>query len=79
MLSFLYNLVTDFRRDHGFLPNRMQMNPDHYQQLLQSLAGMENEQVIARFLMMDILISTESAHPHVSWSEPAHQQNTLAM
>jgi hypothetical protein len=79
MLSYLYRLVTDFRRNHGFLPNRVQMNPEHYQQLLRNLAGMENEQAIARFLMMDILISTESTHPHVSWSEPAHRQDTLAM
>jgi hypothetical protein len=79
MLSFIYRLVTDFRRDHGFLPNRVQMSPDHYQQLLQNLAGMKDGQSVARFLMMDILISTESAHPHVSWSAPARQQNTLAM
>jgi hypothetical protein len=79
MLSFLYRLVTEYRHTHGFLPNRVEMNPDHYQALLRNLAGMEGEQDIARFLMMDILISTESVHPHVSWSEPAPAKQTVAM
>jgi hypothetical protein len=72
MLGFLFRLVTDLRRD------RARMNPDHYQELLQNLADMKGEQNMARFLMMDILISTESAHPDGSRTKSARQE-TVAM
>lgn len=79
MLSFLYRLVIEFRRVHGFLPNRAEMSQDHYQALLQNLSGLSGKQDAARFLMMDILISTESTHPHVFWSESASRTQTVAM
>jgi hypothetical protein len=79
MLSHLYRLVTQLRHELGFLSILQQMNSDHYQQLLQKLAGMKNDQGMTRFLMMDILISTEAAPADISCPEPRHSEDTLAM
>jgi hypothetical protein len=79
MLSHLNRLITQLRHELGFLRIRAQMNPDHCQQLLQNLAGMKDELGLTRFLMMDILISTEAAPPDVSGSEPRRSEDTLAM
>ncbi len=67
MLSFLYRLVEHYHREHGLHPNLLYLNPWHYQRLLESLPEMEDQEAVSRFLMMQIVISPEAAHPYVAW------------
>jgi hypothetical protein len=66
MLSYLYRLIQGFRREHGRQPNLVYMNESHYRQLIDSLPGMKSEAEIARFLAMEIVISSELLHPDVA-------------
>jgi len=67
MLSFLYRLVRAFRQEHGYNPNVVVMNAQHYQRLLENIPEMTEYGSISRFLMMDIILSEDSVHPHVGW------------
>jgi hypothetical protein len=66
MLSFIYRLIKTFQREHGLHPNLVYLNRQHYQKLLKSLPTMKTHEEISRFLMMEIVISPEIAHPHVA-------------
>lgn len=66
MLSYLYRLIQGFKREHGHEPNLVYMNEQHYRQLVDSLPGMNSESEIARFLAMEIVISSELLHPDVA-------------
>jgi len=66
MLSYLYRLIQGFKREHGRQPNLIYMNEQHYRQLLDSLPGMGSDSEVARFLAMDIVISSEILHPDVA-------------
>jgi len=66
MLSFIYRLIKTFQREHGLHPNLVYLNRQHYQKLLESLPAMKTQEEISRFLMMEIVISPEIAHPHVA-------------
>jgi hypothetical protein len=67
MLSFLYRLVRAFHREHGYSPNVVVMNAQHYQRLLEDVPEMQDYGSVSRFLMMEIILSEESMHPHVGW------------
>jgi len=67
MLSLLYRLIEHYQREHGLHPNLLCLNPWHYQKLLECLPEMENQEEVTRFLMMQIVISPEAAHPYVAW------------
>ena len=67
MLSFLYRLVHDFDRSHGYQPNLLYINQSHFDALRQNLAEISNLAKLSRFLGMDIVISDEATHPHVVW------------
>ena len=67
MLSFLYRLVQAFRQEHGYRPNVVVMNAQHYQQLVHALPEMQDYGSISRFLMLEVILSDESVHPHVGW------------
>jgi hypothetical protein len=66
MLSYLYRLIQGFKRQHGRQPNFVYMNERHYRQLIDSLPGMKSEAEIARFLAMEIVISSGLLHPDVA-------------
>jgi len=67
MLSFLYRLVENYQREHGLHPNLLYVNQRHYQKLLECLPEMKNQEEVSRFLMMQVVISPEAAHPYVAW------------
>lgn len=67
MLSFLYRLVRAFHQEHGYSPNVVVMNTRHYQRLLENIPELKEYGSISRFLMMDIILSEASVHPHVAW------------
>ena len=67
MLSFLYRLVRAFRQEHGYSPNVVVMNAQHYQRLRENVPEMLDYGSVSHFLMMEIILSEESVHPHVGW------------
>jgi len=74
MLSFLYRLVRAFRQEHGYSPNVVIMNAQHYQRLLENVPEMQNYGSVSRFLMMEVILSEESVHPHVGWIAQTQQR-----
>ena len=67
MLSFLYRLVENYQREHGLHPNLLYVNQRHYLKLLECLPEMKNQEEVSRFLIMQVVISPEAAHPYVAW------------
>ena len=78
MLSFLYRLVRAFRREHGHSPNVVVMNAQHYQRLLENVPELPDYGSVSRFLMMEVILSEDSVHPHVGWIAQA-QDKTRAV
>ena len=76
MLSFLYRLIRAFHQEHGYSPNTVVMNAQHYQRLLENVPEMQDYGSVSRFLMMDIILSEESIHPHVGWMAQAQNKST---
>ncbi len=76
MLSFLYRLVRAFRQEHGYNPNVVVMNAQHYQRLLENVPEMRNYGSVSRFLMMDVILNEESMHPHVAWMAQARDKSS---
>ena len=76
MLSFLYRLVRAFRKEHGYSPNVVVMNAQHYQRLLENVPEMQDYGSVSRFLMMEIILSEESMHPHVGWMAQAQNKSS---
>ena len=67
MLSFLYRLVEHYHREHGLHPNLLYMSQWHYQKLLECIPEMKSQEEVSRFLVMQVVISPELAHPYVAW------------
>jgi hypothetical protein len=78
MLSYLYRLIQGFKGEHGCQPNLVYMNQGHYRQLIDSLPGMKSEGEIARFLAMEIVISSELLHPDVAFVAAAPRASLRA-
>ncbi len=76
MLSFLYRLVRAFRQEHGYSPNVVVMNAQHYRRLLENVPEMLDYGSVSRFLMMEIILSEDSVHPHVGWQAQAHKKSS---
>ena len=76
MLSFLYRLVRAFRQEHGYSPNVVVMNAQHYQRLLDNVPEMTEYGSVSRFLMMEIILSEDSVHPHVGWMMQARKKSS---
>lgn len=73
MLSFLYRLIQEFRREHGFSPNVVYLNEAHYRALRDNLSNLGHEQ-IERFLKAHIVLLQETSHPRAAWQESPSQQ-----
>lgn len=67
MLSFLYHLVHNYERTHGYAPNLLYINSQHFEVLKQQLGEIQNLDKMSHFLGMDIVFSEEATHPHVVW------------
>ncbi len=68
MLSFIYRQAMAFERDHGFRPNLLCLNREHYEHLRRDLAGVARLDTLVRLLGMEVVVDPEVAHPHVTWS-----------
>ncbi len=76
MLSFLYRLVRAFRQEHGYSPNVVVMNVQHYQRLLENLPEMTDYGSVSRFLTMEVILSEDCMHPHVGWMAQAQNKSS---
>ncbi len=75
MLSHLYRLIRAFESTHGYRPNLLTLHPIHYFELRVGLPGYTRHLELTRFLGMRVVLSTESIHPHVSWSATAERES----
>jgi hypothetical protein len=73
MLSFLYRLIRAFDEEHGYRPNVVLMNRQHYRQLQENLPELQD---YAPFLGLEIILSEECVHPHVAWLPQARHAST---
>ena len=71
MLSFIYRLVREFKTEHGYRPNLLQISPQHFTELQRTLPEFTHREEMTRFLGMRILFSREAVHPLVVWSSIA--------
>jgi len=68
MLSFLFKLANNFEQEHGYRPNVLYLNQQHFKSLKESLADIKDLDALNRFLGMEIVLSEESSQPHLAWS-----------
>ncbi|MGD8484938.1 MAG: hypothetical protein PVF81_08775 [Thioalkalispiraceae bacterium] len=68
MLSFLYRMANMFEREHGFRPNVLYLNHQHFQQLKSQLANIRDLDALNQLLGMEIVLDSELTQPHVAWS-----------
>lgn len=73
MLSFLYRLVRAYHREHGYSPNVVMMNREHFRLLTQSLPELADYATLVRFLRMEVILSEDCVHPHVAWRPQAQR------
>lgn len=77
MLSFIYRLVRDFEKEHGIPPNLLYLNPVHMHFLREQMSSDKQLDQIVNLLDMEIIITQEAIHPHVSWTQPAWQRKAV--
>ena len=68
MLSFLYRMANTFEREHGFRPNVLYLNNQHFLQLKSQLDNIKDLDALNQFLGMEIVLDEELTQPHVAWS-----------
>jgi hypothetical protein len=68
MLSFLYHMANAFEREHGFRPNLLYLNPNHFQQLKSELSGIKDLDALTQLLGMELVVDSELTQPHVACS-----------
>lgn len=78
MLSFLYHLTHQFELEHGYRPNLLYLNPEHYEYLRLDLAAIEGMDELVHFLGMELILTPEVTHPQVVWSSTGGQ-NAVAI
>jgi hypothetical protein len=74
MLSFLYRLIRAFHQEHGYTPNVVTMSKEHYRQLRADMPEIQDYDNVSRFLMLEIILSEDSVHPHVGWMPQAQDR-----
>ncbi len=73
MLSFLYRLNQAFQDEHGYRPNTVIMNAEHYQLLQESLPAAGDYAELRQLLGMDVMLNPDCVHPHVAWTPSAQR------
>lgn len=73
MLSYIYRIASAFRKEHGYPPNTLFLNPQHLARLKLEFAGVQIEDMF-RLLDMEIRVEHESGHPHVGWFDSAQKE-----
>ncbi len=68
MLSFLIQIANEFENEHGYRPNVLYINPQHFKSLQGALSEIRGLDALTRFLGMEIVLSNESSQPHLAWS-----------
>jgi hypothetical protein len=71
MISFLYRLTSRFEREHGYRPNLIYLNPEHFAALRGDLAEIRGLGELVRFLGMEMIVDPEVRHPRLAWSAGA--------
>jgi len=66
MISFIYWLSRNYERSHGVKPNVLYINLSHFEHLRQEFSDPDDVEAIRRLLGMNILITPEAMHPHLS-------------
>lgn len=78
MLSFIYRLANEFEQLHGYRPNVLYMNREHFGHLKGELSEIPDLGAISQLLGMEIVLDNELGHPHVYWS-PVDWQRAIAI
>ncbi len=78
MLSQLVQIASRFETKHGYRPNLLYLNRNHYTQLQRELASIQGLGQLSGFLGMELLLSEEYPHPNVAWS-PIAWQHAIAV
>lgn len=68
MLSFLCRLANKFEQEHGYRPNVLFMNKNHFDSLFDALAEIKDLDALTKFMGMELILSPDSCQPHVGWS-----------
>ena len=68
MLSYIYQIASRFEKNHGVAPTLIYLNQAQYRQLREDMVGIPDLQSVVSLLGMEIVISEETIHPHVTWS-----------
>lgn len=68
MLSFIYHQAMAFEQEHGFRPNLLCLNRQHYDHLRQELAGVPHLDSLVKLLGMEVVVDSDVTHPRVAWS-----------
>jgi len=67
MLSYLYRLAMQFESEHGCRPNLLYISPQHFRCLCADLAGIPGLGELVRFLGMEVVVTADIGHPHLSY------------
>jgi hypothetical protein len=76
MISFIYRIVFEFEREHGFLPNLLYLGDDHAEHLRHELSGLTD---IPRFLGMNVALVCDCPQPRVAWVDDYHNTRSAAI
>ncbi len=68
MLSFLIQIASQFEIEHGYRPNVLYINPQHFKLLQSALSEIKGLDALTQFLGMEIVLSSEPCQPHLAWS-----------
>jgi len=68
MLSFLCRMANTFESEHGFRPNVLYLNQQHFLQLKSQLDNIQDLDTLNHLLGMEIVLNAELTQPHVAWS-----------
>ncbi len=68
MLDYIYRLMRDFDKEHGFSPNLLHLNQHHCAYLKSSFDPDLTLHKIMNILGMEVMIDQEVIHPYTSWS-----------
>lgn len=66
MLSYIYRIVCEFKKNHHCQPNVLYLNNEQFHQLRRSFSNPDDTDTMSRLLQMHIIISHDALHPHLA-------------